>query len=37
MRFMYWFTRNNGYTFKLNSIHLAVCEDDIINYAVDNI
>jgi hypothetical protein len=29
-----YFTRNNGYTFKLNSINLP--EDDIINYAVDN-
>jgi hypothetical protein len=38
MRFMYWkyfFTRNNGYTFKLEIQFLATF-DDIINYAVDN-
>jgi hypothetical protein len=33
-----FFTRNNGYTFKLEiPIHLATSEDDIINILDDNI
>jgi hypothetical protein len=31
-----FFTRNNGYTFKLEIQFTLTSEDDIINYAVDN-